>query len=75
MIPTSFVNGGVSRPIDRSDERMTNVQEMLNEVIGLMQLQVLAGGDSAYERDTEEYAQRAERIDELLSRLIDEASH
>ena len=54
---------------------MSNVQEILNEVIGLMQLQVLARGDSAYERDTEEYAQRAERIDELINRLIDEDPH
>jgi hypothetical protein len=54
---------------------MSNVQEILNEVIGLMQLQVLARGDSAYERDTEEYTQRALRIDELLSLLIDDTSY
>jgi hypothetical protein len=50
---------------------MANVREILDEVFSLMQLQILASGDSAYEIDTEDYAQRAERIDELLNLLVD----
>jgi hypothetical protein len=54
---------------------MPNIREILNEVFSLMELQILAMGGSTCERETEEYRQRAERIDELLRLLTDEGPH
>ena len=47
---------------------MINVREILDEIVSLMERQVLARENRACE--TEKYRQRAERIDELLSVLI-----
>jgi hypothetical protein len=54
---------------------MLNVREILDEVFYLMELQVSARENSTSGTETEDGRQRAERLEELLGKLLDAGPH